>query len=68
MGGRLDGKNRQTVFFAAVDPMDKKWVDQEEEHDLTQPIYAAYKQIWKIAEDAVDWVDIGRAQIIGWKF
>ena len=41
------------VFFAAVDPMDKNRVDQEEEHDPTQPRCAAYKHVWKVAQDAV---------------
>ena len=50
------------VFFAAVDPMDKNRVDQEEEHDPTQPRCAAYKHVWKVAQDAFYWVDISRAQ------
>ena len=40
-GGRIHGRDRQTVFFTAIDPMDKNWVDQEKELDLTQPRHAA---------------------------
>ena len=41
-GGRNFGRDRQTVLFTAVDPMYKNWIEQEE-LDLTQPRYAAYK-------------------------
>ena len=33
--------------FWSVDPMKKNWIEQEE-LDLTQPRYAAYKQKWKL--------------------
>ena len=61
-GGRIHGRDRQTEFFTAADPMDKNWVDQGEEHDPTQPRYAAYKHVWKVTEYAVYWVDVGRVQ------
>ena len=51
-GSNIHGRDRPTVFFAAVDPMDKSWVDKEK-HDLTQPRHAADKQIWKVNQDAV---------------
>ena len=60
-GGKVHGRDRQTVFFTAVDPMKDNWVDQEE-LDLSQPRHAAYKHVWKVAYDAVYWVDIGRTQ------
>ena len=66
-GQRTHGRDRQTVFFTAVDPMDKNWVGQEE-YDLTQPRLVAYKKIWKIIQDAVYWVNIGRAQHMWLKF
>ena len=55
------------MFFTAVDPMDKYWFEQGEQ-DLTKHSLAAYKQTWKVSEDAVYWVDICRAQRIGLKF
>ena len=39
-GGKNSGRDRQTLFFTAVDPMKKNWIEQEE-LDLTQPRYAA---------------------------
>ena len=48
--------------------MDENWVDQEGELDRSQPWYAKYKHVWKVAQDAVYWVDIGRAQKMGLKF
>ena len=47
--------------------MDKTWVGQER-YDVTQPGLAAYKQIWKIHQDPVYWVNIGPAQHIGLTF
>ena len=44
--------------------MDKTWVGQEE-YDLTQPRHAAYKQIWKVSQDAVYWVNTGCAASTG---
>ena len=36
-GGKIHGRDRQTVFFKAVDPMDENWVDHEGEPDMSQP-------------------------------
>ena len=60
-GGKTCGRARQTVFFAAVDPTDQSWVEQEK-YDLTQPSYAAHKQNWKFIQDAVYSDKICRAQ------
>ena len=48
--------------------MEEHWVDQEEEHDMSQPRYARYKHVWTVAQEAVYWVDIVRAQRMGLKF
>ena len=37
--GKVHGRDRQTIFFTVVDPMEDIWVDQEEEHDMT-PLFA----------------------------
>ena len=63
-GGKNSGRDRQMLFTTAVDPMKKNWIEQDE-LDLTQPRHAAYKQKWKISQDAVFWVDVGRVQRMG---
>ena len=35
---------------------------------MSQPRYARYKHVWTVAQDAVYWVDIVRAQRMGLKF
>ena len=67
-GGRLHGRDRQTVFFTADDPMGENWVDHEKELDMSRPRYAKYKHVWKVAQDVEYWVDINRAQKMGLKF
>ena len=61
-GGRIHGRDLQTVFFTAFDPMGENWVDLEKELDMPQPRYTKYKHVWKVAQDAQCWVDINRAQ------
>ena len=61
-------RERQTVFFTAVNPMDKDDKDPYE-LDLTKPRLASYKQKkWKRHRDTVYWVDILFAQRKGLKF
>ena len=66
-GGQNLGKERQTVFFAAVDPMNKEHEDTHE-LDLTKPRLASYKQKWKRHQNTVYWVDTKLAQRKGLKF
>ena len=67
-GGQHLGKERQTVFFTAVNPMDKEHKDLHK-LDLTQPRLAWYMQkTWKRHQDTVYWVDIQLAQRKGLKF
>ena len=66
-GRKNCGGDRQSVFSTAVDPMNKNLLEQEE-FDLTKPRLAAYKQAWKVSQDAVYWVDICRAQRMRLKF
>ena len=47
-GGQKSSKERQTVFFTAVNPMHKNHRDPQE-LDLTKPHFASYKQKWKKA-------------------
>ena len=61
-GGQILGKERQTVFFTAVNPMNKEHKDPYE-IDLTAPRLAWYKQkTWKGHQATVYWVDIQLAQ------
>ena len=60
-------KERQTVFFTAVNPMNKNQKDPQE-LDLTKPRLALYKQKWKRHQDTVYWLDIQLAQQKGLKF
>ena len=67
-GGQNSSKERQTVFFTAVNPMNKDHKDPYK-LDLTKPRLASYKQKkWKRHQDTVYWVDIQHAQRKGLKF
>ena len=67
-GGQNLGRERQTVFFTAVNTMDKDHKDPYE-IDLGAPHLAWYKQKkWKKHQNAVYWVDIKLAQRKGFKF
>ena len=66
-GGQNSSRERQTVFFTAVNPMNKNHKDPQE-LDLTKPRLALYKQKWKRHQDTVYWVDIQLAQRKGLKF
>ena len=56
-GGQNSSRDKQTVFFTAVNPMHKNHQDPKE-LDLTNPRFASYKQKWKVDQDTVYWVDI----------
>ena len=65
-GGQNSSRERQTVFFTAVNPMNK---EHPHELDLTKPRLASYKQKkWKVHQDTVYWVDTQLAQRKGLKF
>ena len=66
-GGHNSGRERQSVFFTAVNPMNKNHKDPYK-LDLTKPRFALCKQKWKRLQDTVFWVDIQLAQRKGLKF
>ena len=66
-GGQNSSRERQTVFFTVVNPMDKEHNDPYE-IDLNAPRLASCKQKWKRHQDTVYWVDIQLAQRKGLKF
>ena len=51
-GRQNSSKDRQTVFFTAVNPMHENHQDPKE-LDLTKPRRASYKQKWKVHQDTV---------------
>ena len=59
-GGQNSSRDRQTVFFTAVNPMHKNHQDPKE-LDLTKPRIASHKQKWKKHQNTVYWVDINLA-------
>ena len=66
-GGQNSSKERQTVFFTAVNPMNKNHKDLQE-LDLTKPRLSSYKRKWKVHQDTVYWVDKQLAHRKGLKF
>ena len=66
-GGKDASRDRQTVFFTAVNHLATRCQEQKEV-DLTKPRFAAYKQQWKVHQNSVYWVDIKLAQRKGQKF
>ena len=66
-GGLNSSRERQTVFFTAVNPMNKEHRDPQE-LDLTKPRLGSYKQKWKRHQDTLYSVDLQLAQRIGLKF
>ena len=66
-GGQNSSRERQTVFFTAVNPMNKDHRDPHE-LDLTKPRFASYKQKWKRHEETVYRVDVQLAHRKGLKF
>ena len=67
-GGQNSSRERQTVFFTAVNPMNKEHTDPQE-LELTKPRLESYKQKkWRRYQDTVYWVDIQLAQRKGSKF
>ena len=66
-GGQNSSRERQTVFFTAVNPMKKDHRDPQE-LDLTEPRLALHTQKWKRHQETVYWVDIQLAQRKGLKF
>ena len=66
-GGQNSSRERQTVFFTAVNPMNKDHKDPYK-LDLTKPRLASYEQKWRRHQDTVYWVDTQLAQRKGLKF
>ena len=63
----MKSRERQMVFFTAVNPMEEHLYEQKE-FDLTKPSIAAHKQKWKVQQDSVYWGDIMLTQRKGLTF
>ena len=66
-GGQNSSRERQTVFFTAVNSMNKNH-HHPNNIDLEAQRLASYKQKWKVHQDSVYWVDFQLAQRKGSKF
>ena len=53
-------EGRQIVFFTALDPMSDS--QEEEYQDLSNPRKVHYKSKWKVFQDAICWITVGKAQ------
>ena len=65
--GENSSKEKHTMFFATVNPMNKDHKDPQE-IDLTKPRLASCKQKWKRHQVSVYWADIQLTQRKGLKF
>ena len=54
-GGRSNRKNRQSVFFTAVNPIDIQPDQRKVEYDLDKPRIAPHKHTWRSHYNAVFW-------------
>ena len=56
-GEQNSSRDRQTVFFTAVNPMHENHKDPQE-LDLNKPRLASYENKWKRNQEMVYWVDL----------
>ena len=67
-GGRSLKRDRQSVFFAAVNPMDDDQSMEEIRCDLDKPRIAPYKNTWRPHQNKVYWCNLKLAQKNGLQF
>ena len=58
-GGRECKEGRQTIFFAPLDPFGDSPDEEEPREDFSKPHYHSK---WKSRQDAVNWINLARAQ------
>ena len=61
-GGRSPKKDRRSVFFTAVNPMDDHQDLEEVQCDLYTPRIAVYKNTWRAHQNTVHWCKLKLAQ------
>ena len=54
-GGKSLRKDRQSVFFTAVNPMCARQDVEGVEYDLDKPRIASYKHSWKAPHNTENW-------------
>ena len=67
-GGRSLKRDRQTVLFTAVNPMDDDQSMEEIRCDLDKPKIAPYKNTWSPHQNTVYWCNLKLAQKKGLQF
>ena len=67
-GGESLRRDRQSVFFTAVNPMCARQDLEEVEYDLDKPSIAVYKHTWRIHPNTVYWCNLQLAQTKGLQF
>ena len=67
-GGRSLRKDRQSVFFTAVNPMDARQDLEEVQHDLGKPRIAVYKYTWTSHQNTVYRCNLKLSQRRGLQF
>ena len=54
-GGKSNRRDRQSVFFKAVNPMDIQLDQRQVDYDLDKPRIAPYKHTWRSHHNAAIW-------------
>ena len=67
-GGKSNRKDRQSVFFRAVNPMDDNQDLEEVQDNLHKPRIAPYKHTWRSHQNTVFWCNLKLAQRKGLRF
>ena len=68
LGGRSLKRDRQSVLFTAVNPMDDDQSMEEIRCDLDKPRIAPYKNTWRPHQNTVYWWNLNLAQKKGLQF
>ena len=67
-GGRSLRRDRQSVFFTAVNPMDDDQSMEEIRCDLDKPRVAPYKNTWRLHQNTVYWCNLKLTRKKGLQF
>ena len=67
-GGKSVRKDRQSVFFTAVNPMYARENLEEAQYDLDKPRIAVYRTTWRIHPNTENWCHLKLAQRKGLQF
>ena len=67
-GGKSNRRDRQSVFFTAVNPIDIQPDRRQVEYDLDKPRIAPYKHSWRAHHNTFFWYNLKLAQRKGLRF